>query len=261
MPHRTCAFCSAGFIARDRRMVYCSKSCCAKAAYRRKCLAEPLPLSAEFTCPVCDLHVPAKGRTGPQPTYCSVKCQRKANYARLMERRSRQSRRKPARKIACADCGSTFEAARLDARFCSRKCLQRWGRKNENGECSEADCERGVRAKGLCNKHYKAVLRADGRISTKMEWTDARREAYHKRRALKKGASTGEPVLLAEIAERDAWMCGLCAEAVDPELTWPDPLSKSLDHVMPLTRGGAHDPSNVQLAHLRCNTAKGNRVA
>lgn len=107
---------------------------------------------------------------------------------------------------------------------------------------------------------YNRESRADGRQVAK-GWDDARRDNYQRRRAWRKGASTGRPVLLLDIAARDSWTCGLCDLPVDLELAWPDPLSKSLDHVVPLSRGGAHDPDNVQLAHLRCNTAKGNRAA
>jgi hypothetical protein len=58
------------------------------------------------------------------------------------------------------------------------------------------------------------------------------------------------------IAERDAWLCGICHEAIDPARRWPDPGSLSIDHVDP---DGPHDPSNWQAAHLRCNTVKGRR--
>lgn len=89
-------------------------------------------------------------------------------------------------------------------------------------------------------------------------WSDRRRDNYHRRRALKKGATTGRPVVLAEIRERDGNRCHLCGDRVSAK-AWPHPLSASLDHVVPLTKGGAHDPDNVKLAHLACNTAKGNR--
>ncbi|WP_158070491.1 HNH endonuclease [Streptomyces luteocolor] len=36
-------------------------------------------------------------------------------------------------------------------------------------------------------------------------------------------------------------------------------MSPSLDHVIPLSRGGSHRRDNVQLAHLRCNLRKNNR--
>jgi len=107
---------------------------------------------------------------------------------------------------------------------------------------------------------YNRESRADGR-QVAGGWSDRRRDGYHKRRARKRGATTGGPVRLVEIAERDGWTCQLCDGPVDKDLSWPHPLSKSLDHIEPLSLGGSHDPGNVQLAHLRCNTAKGNRVA
>ena len=62
------------------------------------------------------------------------------------------------------------------------------------------------------------------------------------------------------VFERDKWLCGLCGTSVDQELLWPDPMSKSLDHIRPLSLRGDHSYENVQLAHLRCNISKGNRV-
>jgi len=44
---------------------------------------------------------------------------------------------------------------------------------------------------------------------------------------------------------------------VDAELRFPDPLSASLDHVLPLARGGRHTRENVRLTHLRCNVRRG----
>lgn len=61
------------------------------------------------------------------------------------------------------------------------------------------------------------------------------------------------PVNRERVAERDAWRCGLCGGEVNRE-TW------SLDHIEPLSRGGEHTYENVQLAHLSCNSRKGNRV-
>ncbi|WP_420811833.1 HNH endonuclease [Kutzneria albida] len=48
-------------------------------------------------------------------------------------------------------------------------------------------------------------------------------------------------------------MCGLCNEHIDYTLSWPNPGSPSLDHIVPLSRGGSHTYENVQAAHLGCN--------
>lgn len=65
-----------------------------------------------------------------------------------------------------------------------------------------------------------------------------------------------------ELAERDGTDCGICGEPVDMSLSRSDGLDcPSVDHIIPRARGGSHDPSNLQLAHLRCNMAKSDRVS
>lgn len=68
-----------------------------------------------------------------------------------------------------------------------------------------------------------------------------------------------EPIIARDIFDRDEWLCHLCGEDVDPDLSHPDPLSASLDHIVPLSLGGSHTEDNVACAHLRCNLSKGNR--
>lgn len=243
----------------------CGKSIQAKGLcsqhYQRAWRGAPLEPTARKSCGHCGCVMPDPPYGQVSPEYCNRTCQGAASYARRKAAGTIRARaRKDAVKAPCARCGEEFTLPRSDARFCSKPCARAWMRANETGECSEADCLRPVRAKGLCNKHYKGLLRSQGRLSGP-PWSDARRDGWHRRRAIKKNASTGEPVILSEIAERDEWTCGLCHLPVLPELKWPDPLSKSLDHVQPLSLGGIHDPTNVQLAHLGCNSAKGNRVA
>ena len=64
-----------------------------------------------------------------------------------------------------------------------------------------------------------------------------------------------------ELARRDGTDCGICGESVDMTLRRSDGLMcPSVDHVMPRSHGGNHDPENLQLAHLLCNMAKSDRV-
>ena len=70
-----------------------------------------------------------------------------------------------------------------------------------------------------------------------------------------------EPVQAKRVYERDQWHCGICTKRVDNRLKYPHPMSASLDHVAPLSRGGGHTYANTQLAHLPCNLAKGDRGA
>jgi 5-methylcytosine-specific restriction endonuclease McrA len=55
------------------------------------------------------------------------------------------------------------------------------------------------------------------------------------------------------IFERDGWQCGHCGKPVDSSLRHPDPMCPSLDHIVPVSKGGATDSSNLRLVHLVCN--------
>lgn len=82
----------------------------------------------------------------------------------------------------------------------------------------------------------------------------AHSQQYHtrsqRRRALQRGVEH-QPYKAAEIALRDQGICGLCHKRVAKA-------DRSIDHILPLSLGGADAPYNVQLAHLRCNSMKQN---
>jgi 5-methylcytosine-specific restriction endonuclease McrA len=79
------------------------------------------------------------------------------------------------------------------------------------------------------------------------------------RRARLRGA-TIESFGRKEIFERDGWICGICADPIDPDLKLPNTMSASVDHIIPIARGGAHERANVQAAHLKCNVIKGDKM-
>jgi hypothetical protein len=83
------------------------------------------------------------------------------------------------------------------------------------------------------------------------------RDYAAKRRARAHAAGRIERIDVLVLAERDGWTCWLCEQPVDPSLTYPDHGYRSVDHVIPLGRGGAHTYENVRLAHWICNVRRG----
>lgn len=77
----------------------------------------------------------------------------------------------------------------------------------------------------------------------------------NRKRARKYGVAY-ETIHYEKVFDRDEWLCGICGESVSKHLEYPHPLSASLDHVVPISRGGPHLYSNVQCAHLKCNVSK-----
>ena len=64
---------------------------------------------------------------------------------------------------------------------------------------------------------------------------------------------------LRTVAERDRWVCWLCGGDVDAAATGT-PWAASVDHVVPKSRGGSNDQTNLRLAHKRCNGRRGSRI-
>jgi hypothetical protein len=162
----------------------------------------------------------------------------------------------------CARCGAAFRKRNRTYRFCSAHCRNVVYGRNLPGTlprrvCALPECDlefqpRRPMERCCSEAHGKKLWNQQHREP----WNDRRRDNYHRRKATRKGASSGRPVRLAEIRERDGNRCHLCRRVVGSQ-PWPHPSSASLDHVVPLSRGGEHDPDNVRLAHLRCNVEKG----
>ena len=56
-------------------------------------------------------------------------------------------------------------------------------------------------------------------------------------------------------------VCGICGKPVDKSYKYPHPLSPTVDHIIPVSKGGhPSDLSNLQLAHRCCNRQKSDKM-
>lgn len=147
--------------------------------------------------------------------------------------RNGQPRKYPASRISyvhCDQCGKLF-TTRTNAKRCSEQCKRR---------------AHSIASSASIKKRYAKDPAFRDKIIALAQ----------SRRATKLGLGNTE-VLLSYLIERDAGICGICHEPVTEERgTW----GPSIDHIIPLSKGGAHELGNVQLAHRFCNYSKGNRV-
>jgi 5-methylcytosine-specific restriction endonuclease McrA len=122
-----------------------------------------------------------------------------------------------------------------------------WGRKWRGENLEKArDIERRWRGRNrdkvnAKNERYRAARPEKTR--------QLQTERQNRRRARLRAAFVA-PVDRQVVFERDGWVCGICGQGVDP-------LTASVDHIVPLAAGGTHEPSNVQTAHMACNRQKG----
>jgi 5-methylcytosine-specific restriction endonuclease McrA len=76
----------------------------------------------------------------------------------------------------------------------------------------------------------------------------------------RKQNATIEPVDLQAILDRDGMICHLCGNPIDPLLPGNDAYGLTYDHVIPLSKGGAHSMENIHPAHNSCNARKRDKL-
>lgn len=96
----------------------------------------------------------------------------------------------------------------------------------------------------------------------------AQRYRHDDRRLRRINASDCDNITLDALINRDGLRCWICGEPCDPEDSfWIDKTFyagnryPSIDHVIPLAKGGTHTWDNVRVAHRICNSIKGDSVS
>lgn len=82
--------------------------------------------------------------------------------------------------------------------------------------------------------------------------------AFYRRRARLLGAFV-EDINRLEVFLADGYRCHLCGLMTDRSKSYPHPKSPTVDHIVPLSKGGLHERSNCRTACARCNWAKQDR--
>lgn len=131
-------------------------------------------------------------------------------------------------RLTCVDCKQPFEARRPTGKYCSKRCYVRF-RSHSVGFAPHPGGKRDER------QTYE----------------------HNMRRRLAREHPDAVPFDPADIFTRDGWLCWLCGGSVRRRMLKRDPLGPSIDHVVPISRGGVDAPSNVRLAHLICNIRRG----
>ena len=135
---------------------------------------------------------------------------------------------------------------------------------NANNERARKAAWRAANPEKVKAAVAKCIAKAPGKhrvntIKWRLDNPEKARAQVQRRRAAIESVLV-ERFIDLEIFERDGWICGLCGEAIDRTLRFPDPGSVSLDHILPITKGGHHTRINTQASHFGCNAAKGNRI-
>jgi 5-methylcytosine-specific restriction endonuclease McrA len=147
----------------------------------------------------------------------------------------------------CVTCNTPFKVKLYSSAgyWCSQGCRAKWA-SPPTPKRIKFYCARCA----MCDTPFVTAHRPGKYCRTK---------CAHKARPTKKWIATRTREALYE---RDQWTCQLCNQPVPKDLEYShneyQPLYPSLDHIVPRSHGGTDDPTNLQLAHVECNRARGN---
>lgn len=249
MSNRTCPTCSAE-VSGPKDKIYCSGKC------RKRNKYTPKP-KVEKPCAQCGCAFSGT----LSAAYCSPKCKNAKVHARRVERGYYA---RPDVKARQASYQQKKYRADVGAGKASGSRLAAWAAAGADGmadlpdvaHCAIAGCEKDIFALVRCRSHYHSYMRDQGKPWAEEYFApgnDGRIRA-------KKYGVPFERFSKVDVFDRDGYVCGICDDPVDKSLKYPDPMSVSLDHVVPLSRGGGHLFENSQCSHLICNIRKGARV-
>lgn len=67
----------------------------------------------------------------------------------------------------------------------------------------------------------------------------------------------GDEIDSLTLFEMHAWTCYVCKGEINKRLRMPNILAATVEHIIPLSRGGTHTWDNTAPAHAKCNFDKG----
>ena len=177
-----------------------------------------------------------------------------------------------AKNLPCAECGAMMWRTRTSAPEGVARCLS----------CRRAGREMFVAPNGVRTTHGNSGYRHGCRCDTCKSASSKRAKSWNAayaaehghhyssgwRRRFKEehgfwpqgsGTEFVDAPTRRAIYERDRWTCQLCLEPIDAGATEHADRA-SLAHIIPQSRGGSHEPSNLRMAHVGCNASRRDRA-
>ena len=205
-------------------------------------------------CQNCGKELDQTPKAGRPRRNCSKTC-------RVKHRQ--KSKLKPKIKFSCQHCQNTFEAS-TKRRFCSTPC-----------RLTRTQIEQSIKGKhlrrqnvdangfitkpcGWCNEPRSYEYGQGGHNAFHPKCTIEAQRARYRFKTVKRQGLINKPSRLAadEVVRIYGSDCAVCNEPIDLNLIRTSKMGLTVDHWIPLSKGGSDDMSNLRPAHWICNRRK-----
>jgi len=259
MEQRRCMYCRRRFIPRRDDQQFCCKSHVAAMRQVRQHCEKVVSRSIRYEglrCMRCGAPIPFDAFRTVR-VFCSSQCAQRYRSTKLDRAQRRKvsewAAARPDRK--CVGCGVAY-SPRLDKQqYCSTACRQQ----NYRGKKKrDPDTARGSLGQCIeCGADFTKVSSAHKWCSPLCRGRGSSRATKRRRRNIVAGCRGSQNDYAdVEIFERDGWRCHLCGKKIRRDVDRRRPSGATIDHLVPLSLGGADVRENVAAAHRACNVAK-----
>lgn len=259
---RNCVTCGKEFSAKANQK-HCSDVCRNGTKMTREQYRESVKAKPDSRCEFCGSEYKSYlgGKSiamGHKSRFCSRECMAK----------HREENAKPKFSnvflLVCQVCQRSFYSNNCLRRHCSDACRIATNRKSaRESNLRLSGVDKSARKCKCCGSVFKPAYGVKKRdfcsSSCAKRFFSRLRCKTHRRRARSYGVKY-EHVNPISVFDRDGWRCKLCGVKTPKELRGTiDQRAPELDHIVPLSKGGAHSYENTQCLCRKCNGAKGNK--
>jgi 5-methylcytosine-specific restriction endonuclease McrA len=235
---------------RGRKKLYCSADC---QPYSYK------PKGAGLSnCQVCGKDLADVGKPGRPKRNCSNEC-RIAKRCETMKSRNRKTK-------ACIVCSTEFVTGKKGQRFCKASCRsahQAEENKIKHANKIAARYPNGMRTElcGWCKEPRTFDIRQSTPTAFHAECTKEAQSARYRIKTVKRQKKTKPYRISHEQVVREYGQdCDICKEPIDLELPRTHRFGLTVDHVIPVNKGGTDSMENLRPAHWICNVKKSDKM-
>jgi len=241
---KKCQQCGKFFKTTKKNQINCSRECGNKVGHEK--------LKKYYTCQHCGKEFSKD--SAYRMKYCSTTCANAAKRIPSEMLKEREAKKQIQKR--CQWCGSDFVTTYPNKKYCSAACgyegnlrdkRVKWAAEFVPKQFACKEC--GAKVVTECGKPFRSFcsIECQERYFSR---------GYNQRRKKQVQLAYKEPVSFKKIYKRDKGICCICGMPVLNDKSPTNIWGATIDHIVPLSQGGAHEPANCQLAHRICNSLK-----
>lgn len=163
-----------------------------------------------------------------------------------------------------AKCSKTRDGKQRWCRACFQAKNQEWRDKHgariaDYNRRYKDENREAIQAQRVIYRRNNREKRAAYKREYRRKYPEQHREEVRRRNSRIRSVES-EEYTTRQVFERDSGICYLCGELLFLDVPHPERSFASIDHVVPISRGGADTLDNVRIACLSCNLRKNDKT-